>query len=75
MEYLDALLAQVAKVCESAGNKSRELLNIALKDVVVQGYISHNPIPSTKPYKRKKSTITVLNKRRITDFLGEGFRK
>lgn len=24
-EYLDALLARVAKVCESAGNKSREL--------------------------------------------------
>lgn len=69
VEYLDALLAQVARVCESAGNKSRELLNIALKDAVIQGYISHNPMPSTKPYRRKKSTITVLNKEELRIFL------
>ena len=68
-EYLDALLEQVAKVCESAGNKSRELLNIALKDAVVQGYISHNPVPSTKPYKRKKANIVVLNKEELRMFL------
>lgn len=69
VEYLDALLAKVAKVCESAGNKSRELLNLALKDAVVQGYIVNNPVPSTKPYRRKKSTITVLNKEEIRIFL------
>lgn len=69
VEYLDALLEKVSKVCESAGNKSRELLNIALKDAVVQGYISHNPVPSTKPYKRKKANVIVLNKEELRIFL------
>lgn len=69
VEYLDALLARAAKTCESAGNKSRELLNLALKDAVVQGYIANNPVPSTKPYKRKKSAITVFNKEEMRIFL------
>ena len=69
VEYLDALLEKVSKVCESAGHKGRELLNIALKDAVVQGYISHNPVPSTKPYKRKKARVTVLNKEELRVFL------
>ena len=33
-EYLDALLGAVSKAFESAGNKGRELLNIALKTVM-----------------------------------------
>ena len=69
VEYLDALLDKVSKVCEFAGNKGRELLNIALKDAVVQGYITHNPVPSTKPYKRKKARVTVLNKEELRVFL------
>lgn len=69
VEYLDALLSKVAKICDSAGNKSRELLNQALKEAVVQGYISNNPVPATKPYKRKKTSITVLNKEEIRIFL------
>lgn len=69
VEYLDALLARAAKTCESAGNKSRELLNLALKDAVVHGYIANNPVPSTKPYKRKKSAITVFNKEEMRIFL------
>lgn len=68
-EYLDALLETVAKACESAGNKSRELLNIALKDAVAQGYIHNNPVPDTKPYKRKKPKIIVLSKDKMRFFL------
>lgn len=71
VEYLDALLLKTSKICESAGNKSRELLNLALKDAIVQGYISSNPIPATKPYKRKKANVTVLNKEEIRLFLKE----
>lgn len=48
VEHLDALLAMAAKVCESAGNKSRELLNLALKEAVVQGYIKTNPVVATR---------------------------
>lgn len=69
VEYLDALLEKVAPVCKSAGNKSRELLNMALKEAVVQGYIPYNPVPSTKPYKRPKVRIIVLNKEEIRHFL------
>ncbi len=69
VEYLDALLEKASKTCESAGNKCRELLNSALKDAVVQGYIVNNPVPSTKPYKRKKPTVIVLNKEEMRIFL------
>ena len=68
-EYLDALLAKAAKASPSAGNKCRELLNIALKDAVAQGYSARNPVPSTKPYKRKKPTIIVLNRDEMRVFL------
>lgn len=68
-EFLDALLAKAAKASPSAGNKCRELLNIALKDAVAQGYIASNPVPSTRPYKRKKPTIIVLNKDEMRIFL------
>lgn len=68
-EYLDALLAATAKACESAGNKSRELLNIALKDAVTQGCIHVNPVPDTRPYKRKKPKIVVLSKEKLRFFL------
>lgn len=71
VEYLDPLLAKVSKICESAGNKSRELLNIALKDAVTQGYLTNNPVPATRPYSRKKSAVTVLNKEEIRVFLDQ----
>jgi len=38
VEYLDALLERVAKICPSAGNKGRELLSIAMKDAAGDGY-------------------------------------
>jgi len=68
-EYLDALLETVSKACASAGNKSREILNIALKDAVAHGYLHRNPVPDTKPYKRRKPKIVVLSKERMKFFL------
>ena len=32
VEYIDELLKKIAPISASAGNKSREILNIALKD-------------------------------------------
>lgn len=69
VEYLNALLETVSKVCESAGNKGREILNIALKDAVAQGYLNRNPVPDTKPYRRRKPKIIVLSKERMKFFL------
>ena len=40
VEYLDQLLEQVSKICSSAGNKGRELLSLAFKDALVDGFIN-----------------------------------
>ena len=68
-EYFDSLLSVVSKACESAGNKSREFLNMAMKEAVIQEYIKRNPIPATKPYPRKKPTIIILNKANVKRLL------
>lgn len=65
VEYLDALLANVAKCSKSAGNKAREMLNLAFKEAVIAGYIKTNPVVNTKPYKRMKPKITILSKEKI----------
>ena len=69
VEYFDSLLAVISKTCESAGNKAREFLNMAMKEAVIQGYIKTNLIPATKAYPRKKPTIIVLNKANIKKLL------
>lgn len=71
VDYLDAVLFECSKSSPSAGNKSREFLNIALKSAVVEGYIKNNPMPSTKPYKRKKPSIIIYTKAQIKKFLEE----
>lgn len=69
VEYLDALLERVAKICPSAGNKGRELLSIAMKDVARDKFISYNPMPETKPYPRAKPKVRVLGKEKLKVFL------
>lgn len=68
-DYLDTLLVQVAKISASAGNKGREILNLALKEAVITGYIKTNPVTATKPYKREKPKIIVLSKERVKRLL------
>ena len=69
VDYLDALLFECSKSSPSAGNKSREVLNIAIKSAVIGGYIDNNPMLLTKPYKRKKPNITIYDKTQIKKFL------
>lgn len=64
-EFFNALLKRVAGICQSAGNKGREVLNIAMKDALVAGYISSNPIPETEGYPRRKPEIKILSKQQI----------
>lgn len=42
---------------------------MAMKEAVIQEYIKRNPIPATKPYPRKKPTITILNKANVKRLL------
>lgn len=65
VEYLDSLFQKASKICPSAGNKSRELVSLAMKDAMFDGFITYNPVPETKPYKRKKPKIRILSKEKI----------
>lgn len=69
VEYINAVLKESAKYCESAGNKSRELLFIAFKDAVTERMIPNNPIIGTKKYPRKKADVRILNKEQTKRFL------
>lgn len=68
-DYLNRLLEHSATYCESAGNKSRELLYIAMKDAMEAQLINNNPVKATKKYPRKKSKIQLLNKEQSRIFL------
>ncbi len=69
VEYLDQLLEQVSKICSSAGNKGRELLSLAFKDALFDGFINYNPVPETKPYPRTKPKIRIFSKAKLKVFL------
>ncbi|MDO4338608.1 MAG: site-specific integrase, partial [Eubacteriales bacterium] len=69
VEYINAVLKTAARYCESAGNKSRELLFIAFKDAVVERMILNNPVIGTKKYPRKKASVLILNKEQTKRFL------
>lgn len=69
VDVLDDMLLQVSKESESAGNKSREIMSIAFKDAITQGYIITNPMPHTKTYPRKKPSVTILSKEKLKVFL------
>ena len=72
-DYYDALLAVVSKCCDSAGNKAREFLNMAMKDAVMDDCIKANPIQATKPYPRKKPSVIILNKANIKKLLSVAY--
>ena len=46
---------------------------MAMKEAMVDGYIKTNPIQATKPYPRKKPTITILNKANIRKLLSAAY--
>ena len=69
VEYLDQLLEQVSKICSSAGNKGRELLSLAFKDALFDGFINYNPVPETKPFPRTKPKIRIFSKAKLKVFL------
>ena len=65
VEYLDMLLKRCSLSFPTAGNECRQFLNIALSEAEVEGLINVNPIPDTRVYKRKKSSVRVLDKENI----------
>lgn len=67
--FLDSLLEKLSEITESAGNKCREVLNLAMNDALKDKFISYNPVQDTKPYKRKTPKITILNKNQLKKLL------
>lgn len=67
--FLDSLLEELAKISKSSGNKCREVLNLAMQDAFNDKFISYNPVQDTKPYKRNKPKITILNKNQLKKLL------
>ena len=37
-------MERTSKICVLAGNKGRELLSLAMKDALFEGFITYNPI-------------------------------
>lgn len=71
-DYLDRLLVKASQYCESAGNKSRELLYIAMKDAASMQLIKSNPVKATQIYPREKSKVRILGKSQIKILLKKG---
>lgn len=72
--YFDDLLKVVSKACPSAGNKSRELLRLALGDAVLHGYIRKNPVLDTQPYPRSKPKVRILTKEKLKVFMEAAYK-
>ena len=70
-EYINAILEESSKVTDSAGNKSREFLNMAFKEAVEIGYIRNNPVAGSRKYPRTSKRVTILNKEQIKLLLTE----
>lgn len=68
-EYLDDILERMSHITATAGNKGRELLNIALKDAVKQGFLKRNPVDGTKPYPREEPRVRIFSKNKLRQFL------
>lgn len=68
-EYLDSLLETIAPICNSAGNKGREILNQAMQSAVADEILKENPVEATKKYPRKKTNITILTENELKQFL------
>ena len=68
-DFLDELLGEIAAVTPSAGNKAREVLNIALKEAVIEGKMKTNPVAGTKSYLRKEPSIKILSKEEVRHLL------
>lgn len=68
-DYFDSLLEELSKMTKSAGNKCREVLNIAMKSAFRDNYITNNPIENTKKYYREKPKVKILREDELKKLL------
>ena len=70
-DYLEEIIERCSKVTASGGYSAKTIIAIAMKDAVLEGYISYNPALSIKGYKRPKPKIRVLSEEQIRRLLKE----
>lgn len=70
-DYLNNLIETAYKITPSGGYSSRSYIYMALKDAVINGYLTNNPCEKTKVYRRPKPKITIYNKEELKKFLIE----
>ncbi len=64
-DYISQLLDRIDRLGKATANKSREVLNLALKNAVKNKILQSNPMQSVKLYKRGKTNILLLNQQEI----------
>lgn len=68
-DYFNSILKELSKMTKSAGNKCREVLNLAMKDAFKDNYINNNPIENTEKYYREKPKIKILKEDELRKLL------
>lgn len=68
-DYFNSILKELSKMTKSAGNKCREVLNIAMKDAFKDNYTNNNPIENTEKYYREKPKIKILREDELKKLL------
>ncbi len=68
-DYINELLERINKVGSCTANKSREVLNIALKEASIEGYIPNNPVENAEKYRRNSKKIIILKENEIKKLL------
>ena len=68
-DYINRLLRETTQYCDSAPNKSREVLYIAMQEAVSHRILRINPVKGSDTYPRKTPEITILSKEQIKKLL------
>ena len=64
-DFLNDTLERIDKLGNSTANKSREILSLVFKSAIIDNILNVNPIDSTNVYRRKKSKISLLSKKKL----------
>lgn len=70
-DYLNKIFDKSQKITPSGGYSAKVYVNMALKDAVINGFISSNVCEKTNIYRRPKPKIIVYNKDELRLFLTE----
>ncbi len=64
-DYINEVLKKIDKLGKTTAHKSRETLNLALKDAIRDKIITTNPVDNADLYRRGKSNIKMLSQQEI----------